>query len=199
MTPEEIKAIIENVLNEKFEYYWLYLLLAVLISLVSVFILQFLKDKGKNYATKQDIASITRKIEDVKAEIQNQQEVEKQKRQLKFDALLKSLNLMDAHLSQVLIPGDGQKIKKQFATTEEARKCHSSLILTCQNTEILEMFSIIMFGQNVPESEKEPLTDLLNKYRNLVRKELDFGTEIPLDRDIAWFGYGNFEEENTNA
>jgi cell division protein FtsL len=176
MTPEEIKAIIENVLNEKFEYYWLYLLLAVLISLVSVFILQFLKDKGKNYATKQDIASITRKIEDVKAEIQNQQEVEKQKRQLKFDALLKSLNLMDAHLSQVLIPGDGQKIKKQFATTEEARKCHSSLILTCQNTEILEMFSIIMFGQNVPESEKEPLTDLLNKYRNLVRKELDFGT-----------------------
>jgi hypothetical protein len=199
MTPEKIKAIIENVLNDKFEYYWIYLLLAVLISLGSVFIMHYLKDKGKNYATKQDIASITRKIEDVKAEIQNQQEVEKQKRQLKFDALLKSLILMDAHLSQVLIPGEGQKIKKQFASTEEARKCHSNLILTCENTEILEMFSIIMFGQNVPDSEKEPLTDLLNKYRNLVRKELDFGTEIPLDRDRAWFGYGNFEEENTNT
>ena len=199
MNPEDIKKIIENVIDSKLENYWLYLLLSVILSLVTVFLFQYLKDKGKNYATKQDIANITRKIEDVKAEVQNQQDVEKQKRQLKYDAILKSLTLMDAHLSHLLIPNEGQKIKIQHATTEEARKCHSSLILTCETTEILELFSKIMFGQNVPKEEEIPATDLLNSYRNLVRKELGFGNEIPLDREKAWFGYGNFENENTNA
>lgn len=199
MSPEEIKEIIENVIDNKIEYYWIYLVLSVVLSLITVFLFQYLKDKGKNYATKQDIADITRKIEDVKAEIQNQQEVEKQKRQLKYDALLESLTLIDAHLSHFLIPGEGQKIKKQFASVEEARKCHSNLILTCENTDILEMFSLIMFGAKDPNAEKIPPTDLLNDFRNLVRKELGFGTEIPLDRDRAWFGYVNFDQENTNA
>ena len=199
MNPEEIKKIIETVIDNKLEYYWMYLLLSVILSLGTVFLFQYLKDKGKNYATKQDIADITRKIEDVKAEIQNQQVVEKQKRQLKYDAILKSLTLMDAHLSHLLIPSEGGKIKKQYATTEEARKCHSSLILTCETTEILELFSLIMFGQNVPKAEEIAPTDLLNSYRNLVRKELGFGEKIPLDRYKAWFGYGNFENKNTNA
>ncbi len=199
MNPEEVKKIIETVIDNKMEYYWVYLLASVFLSLSTVFLFQYLKDKGKNYATKQDIADITRKIEDVKAEIQNQQEVEKQKRQLKYDALLQSLTLMDAVLSHLLIPAEDQKIKKQYASTEEARKCHSSLILTCENTDILEMFSLIMFGPKDPNAEETPITDLLNKYRNLVRKELGFGTEIPLDRDRAWFGYGNFENKNTNA
>lgn len=198
MKPEEIQKIIENAIENKTEYYWLYVLLALLFTLITTYVVQFLIEKGKNYATKQDIANITQKIEEVKAKIQNQQEVEKQKRQLKYDALLQSLTLMDANLSHILIPGEGQKIKKQHATTEEARKCHSSLILTCENTDILEMFSLIMFGPKDPNAEKAPPTDLLNAYRNLVRKELGFGTEIPLDRDRAWFGYGNFEE-NTNA
>ena len=199
MNPEEIKKIIENVLDNKIEYYWVYLILSVLLSLVTVFLFQYLKDKGTNYATKQDIADITRKIEEVKSEIQNQQEVEKQKRQLKYDALLQSLTLMDANLSHLLIPGEGQKIKKQFATIEEARKCHSSLILTCENTDILEMFSLIMFGPKDPNAERIAPTDLLNGYRNLVRKELGFGTDIPLDRERAWFGFSNFEQDNTNA
>ena len=56
-----------------------------------------------------------------------------------------------------------------------------------------------MFGQNVPKADEIAPTDLLNSYRNLVRKELGFGEKIPLDRYKAWFGYGNFENKNTNA
>lgn len=198
MNPEEVQEVIEKIIDNKTEYYWLFVLLAVLLTFITTYCVQFLIEKGKNYATKQDIANITQQIEEVKAKIQNQQEVEKQKRQLKYDALLQSLTLMDANLSHILIPDEGQKIKKQHASTEEARKCHSSLILTCENTDILEMFSLIMFGSKDSNTERTPPTDLLNAYRNLVRKELGFGTEIPLDRDRAWFGYGNFEE-NMNA
>ncbi|MCV9927026.1 hypothetical protein OIU83_05160 [Flavobacterium sp. LS1R49] len=199
MTPEEIEKILRKVIENETEYYWFYILLAILFCLTTTSLIQFLMEKGKNYATKQDITNITQKIEDVKAKIQNQQEVEKQKRQLKYDAILLSLTIMDANLSHILIPSEGQKIKKQYASTEDARKCHNNLILTCENVEILEMFSLIMFGPKDQNAQKTPATDLLNSYRNLVRKELGFGTEIPLDRDRAWFGYGNFEKKDTNT
>ncbi len=157
----------------------------------------YLLEKGKNLATKEDISEITHKVEEVKSKIQNQQDVEKQKRQLKYDALLNSLTLIDAHLSHYLKPSEGQKIKKQFASVEEARKCHNNLILTCEDKDILESFSLIMFGANEGAAKTAP-TDLLNSYRNLVRKELGFGNELDLDREKAWFGYVNFELTEKN-
>lgn len=195
MNPEQIQKIIETAIDDKTSHYWVYILLSALVTLLSVFLFQYFGDKGKNYATKQDISTITQKIEEIKAKIQSEQEIEKQKRQLKYDALLNALILIDAFFSHMLIPGPGQKIKKQYATTEEARRCHNSLILTCDNTEIVEKFSLIMFGPKDTEEEPIPLTDLLNDFRNLVRKELGFGNIIPLDRERAWFGYGNFENK----
>lgn len=177
------------------------ILILIAIGLIFLFwkntLSSYLTEKGKNLATKEDIGTITQKIEEVKAEIQNTQEIEKQKRQLKYDALLNSLTLIDAHLSHSLLPFLEQKIKKQYATTEEARKCHNNLILTCENKEVLELFSNIMFGAKDERVNIEPPTDLLNKYRNLVRTELGFGIALDLDRDRAWFGFGNFEKENT--
>lgn len=199
MSPEEIKEIIGKIIDNKIEYYWIYLVLSAIVTSAIVLLFQYFNEKGKNYATKQDIADITRKIEEVKAEVQNQQEVEKQKRQLKYEALLQSLTLMDACLSHSIIPPEGILIKHQFATVEEARKCHNSLILTCEKTDVLEMFSSIMFKSKDPNEEQLPPTDLLNTYRNLVRKELGFGDQIPLDRENAWFASVNCEKQNSTT
>ena len=45
-----------------------------------------------------------------------------------------------------------------------------------------------MFGFKDTNIESIPPTDLLNNFRNLIRKELGFGEDIILDRDRAWFG-----------
>ena len=193
MKPEEIETIIKTLIEKEKEYYWIFLIISIILSLLTVYLFQFLKEKAGNHATKQDIEDITKKIEDVKASIQNQQEVEKQKRQLKYDALLHSLVLIDANLSHSF-----PNTTKQYATAEEVRKCHSSLILTCENTEVLEMFSLIIFGPENSVSNPIPPTDQLNIYRNLVRKELGFGSEIPLDRNRAWCGCVIFEKDGTN-
>ena len=116
------------------------------------------------------------------------------KRELKYKALLRSLNLIDAYFSHILIPPQGGQIIKQYGTTEEARTCHNNLILTCEDTKILELFSEIKFGPKVNNSKTIPPTDLLNQYRNLVRKELGFGSDLVLDRDRAWFGKVSFEK-----
>jgi hypothetical protein len=194
MTPEEIKFIIEKTLNGATKYYWLYLVFALIIWIAISIGVEYFKTKGQNLATKQDIETITNKVEQIKAEIQKGQEIDKQKRELKYNAILTSLNLIDAQLSHFLIPQQGQQITLQYATTEEARTCHNNLILTCEDTKVIELFGLIMFGPKDQSQPKAPITDLLNQYRNLARKELGFGSDLDLDRDRAWFGKVIFEK-----
>jgi hypothetical protein len=194
MTPEEIKKLIETTLNGSIKNYWVYLVISFFVGIIITVGIEFFKAKGQNIATKQDIEEITKKVEQVKAEIQKGEEIGKQKRELKYKALLTSLNLIDAHLSFNLIPGPGQQISKQYATTEEARTCHNNLILTCEDTKVLDLFALIMFGPKDKNKPQIPSTDLLNQYRNLVRKELGFGNNLELDRDRAWFGKVIFEK-----
>ena len=166
--------------------------LAILVGLVVLgFIIKnylpsYFTEKGKNLATKEDVAEITRKIEEVKLEVEASKAIQQAKRNLKHEAYLEALCLVDAHLSHKFDPPKNGWIVKQHATTEAARRCHSKLILACDNTEIIERFSDLMFGQRV--KPEKPLTDLLNEFRNLIRKELGFGQELDLDRERAWFG-----------
>jgi hypothetical protein len=149
---------------------------------------KYLEEKGKNLATKQDVEEITQKIEGVKADIAKAQSINQAKFQLKHEACLEALALIDAHFSQVLKSPDGVEASKQYSTAEKARVCHSKLILSCEDTKVLEKFAEIMFGPKTKHQEGRPLTDLLNEFRNLIRHELGFGAELQLDRERAWFG-----------
>ncbi len=52
--------------------------------------------------------------------------------------------------------------------------------------------------KNKAEPQKAP-TDLLNDFRNLIRRELGFGQNLELDREIAWFGRIGFEPDSKAA
>lgn len=49
-----------------------------------------------------------------------------------------------------------------------------------------------MFGEGVGKQPTPP-TDLLNEFRNLIRKELGYGHDLELNREKAWFGKVGFE------
>lgn len=188
MTPEQIKEIIEKAIAN--ENYWIYILISAVFSLLIAFGLE----KLKNYATKTDITDITQKIEDVKAEIQKNQEIEKQKRELKYNAILKSLELIDARVSNFIID---PTITKQHATTKETRECHSRLILTCIEQQIIKSFEDIMMKE-LPTDERGTqfiITELEN-YRNLAREELGFGKPVPTNPDLLWIGSVPYEKEH---
>ena len=144
----------------------------------------YISEKGKNLATREDIEEITRMIESVRGDISRANAVEEQKRKLKYEACLEALAVIDAHFSQLFA---AESPTPQPISTVRAREAHSKLILSCNNVLIVEKFGEIYFGPRAGEPPQPP-TDLLNKFRNLVREELGFGSELPLDRERAWIG-----------
>ena len=66
MTPEDIKTIVEIIIENKIRYFWVYILLSVILGMASTFFLEFIKTKGQNFATKSDIEILTNKVESVK-------------------------------------------------------------------------------------------------------------------------------------
>lgn len=162
-------------------------LVVILAAAAGAFFGAYLKEKGKYFAIQQEIEKQTEKIESVRAKIEEDKLIFENKYQLKHDACLEALSLIDAHFSHVLNILESPEPDKQFATTEHARKVHNKLILSCENHEILNLFDKIIFGQNGDGESKAP-TDLLNEFRNLVRDELGFGNKLDLNRERAWFG-----------
>jgi Na+/phosphate symporter len=184
MSPDEIKTLIEEIRKNEIQYFWFYILLSILFGMISNFVLEYFKNKGGNIATKQDIVNITQKIESVKLEIYKSQEVDKLKRELKYNALLKSLNIIDAYLSN-FITFEG--IMKQYASAEESRECYNNLILTCDNSEIIKSYENILMSEKSKDATGTQfvLTELEN-YRKLVRQELKFGKPIITNPDKIW-------------
>jgi Na+/phosphate symporter len=184
MSPDEIKTLIEEIRKNEIQYFWFYILLSILFGMISNFVLEYFKNKGGNIATKQDIVNITQKIESVKLEIYKSQEVDKLKRELKYNALLKSLNIIDAYLSNFFT---FEGIMKQYASAEESRECYNNLILTCDNSEIIKSYENILMSEKSKDATGTQfvLTELEN-YRKLVRQELKFGKPIITNPDKIW-------------
>jgi hypothetical protein len=191
MEIQEVKNHFESLFKEKTKYL-IYIAISVLSGGFGGYLSSYASQKGENWATKQDIEEITKKVEEVKKNTELAQSLEIEKRKLKYEAILSALNLIDAHFSHVLTKNVPKLPIKQYSTTVEARKCHNNLILTIDNPKIIEVFLEIFFPD---ESDKTPPTDKLNEFRNLVRKELGYGSPLQLNREKAWFGRAGFEKK----
>jgi hypothetical protein len=189
MTSEELKAVLTAVLDNSAGMTVWQIFALVTAAAMAAFFGAYLSEKAKSVATKEGIAEITSKIENVKRSVDAIRTVDVTKYQLKYEACLEALRIIDAHLSHSLVPPPGGKIAKQYASTEEARNCHSRLVVACESTDLIEQFSRIMFKARTEGEAKVPATDRLNTFRNLVRKELGFGSPLNLDVEIAWIGH----------
>jgi mannitol-specific phosphotransferase system IIBC component len=92
MTPEKLQSIIEATIGKEFENYWFYLILSVAVALISSFLVQYLKEKGKNLAKKEDITDLTAKVEDVQKSYKIEFDEIQKKNDLIFSELKESQN-----------------------------------------------------------------------------------------------------------
>ena len=189
MSPEELQKIVEVAVENSAGLSVEQIIILVIISGASAFLGSYIKEKAKSIVTREDITEITEKVENVKLSVDAIKNSESKKYELKYNACIEALRLVDAHFSHSLsVPG--VEITKQTASIEEARSCHNQLILSCESTGLIEMFNSIMFGSSI----SKPATDELNDFRNAIRNELNFGDQLSLDKDKAWFGQVNFDK-----
>ena len=145
----------------------------------------YASEKGKNLATKEDISAITHLIESTKISLQQRDRYEAKRYELKYQACLKALAIVDAQISHVVKSdnqGNSTEVDKQYATAEEIRSCHNELILSLDNSAVVSTFIAILTG-----SSTNAIADL-DKLRGLVRAELGFPGSPHTDEEKTWIG-----------
>ena len=69
MTPSEISNVVEEAIRQRLGLqWWGYLIWLFIQPASAAFLGSYFREKGRNTATKEDIANITRKVEEVKTE-----------------------------------------------------------------------------------------------------------------------------------
>lgn len=68
MTPSEISNVVEEAIRQRLGLQWWGYLIWLLLTASAAFLGSYFREKGRNTATKEDIANITRKVEEVKTE-----------------------------------------------------------------------------------------------------------------------------------
>lgn len=163
-------------------------LISSIASGITHFITSYSQKKGENLATKEDIAEITRNVEDIKSEITNSNEIQRQKRELKYEAALGSLRIIDSFISKSTIyAADGVTpvpTMKQHIKVEEARACYNQLVLAYDNINVVDLYMQLIN----PPYPNFPAFKVLDEYRNLLRGELGFGDKMEFNPDRTWIG-----------
>lgn len=138
MTPEEIKQIVEAAVKQELGFIWWHYLLAAIAVCISFFVGSYLKRKGQDLATRENVEKLTTLVESVKQEIRNSESIAQAKRQMKHDACLEALSVIDAFFSHFFTR---PKPTPQVADSAKAREVHSKLILACDNPKIIEIYT----------------------------------------------------------
>lgn len=191
MNPDDIRKI-QEMLEGSGQIDPLLIALVAIVSLAFGYFGTYLKEKGRNAATKEDIAEVTRKVEEVKAEMSEQDRISTLKYQQKREACLHMLTIIDAHLSHVIKKdnnGNEINVDKQYAEIESARKCHNDLLLSVDNPKIVEQFMSILLGK-----EAQPVK-ALDELRLEVRKEMGYEGIPNKNSDATWLGVLNCKRE----
>lgn len=138
----------------------------ILLSIGSILIKEYLKEKGKNIATKEDIEQITEKIENVKNELsyKNQQKIEwnENTKKLLLDFYSNYINLSDDYLKNFTIfyndISDPNAVRNHM---EKIAKEHSELkhnfyklnIYEAKDSKFLEKLSKLLNDLNIVYGE----------------------------------------------
>lgn len=69
MTPEEIRGTIQDAIGQGWSFAWWHYLLWLVVTGAGAYLGTYLREKGRNTATKEDVGAITKKVEEVKSEL----------------------------------------------------------------------------------------------------------------------------------
>ncbi len=134
-------------------------------------------------------SELDKQIEVFKSQVKAHESVTQTKWEIKRDACLKALDIVDALWANIEWKGTDEKGKEVGAAVvekqtppsiEDVRNCYNSLVLSCDTDSVLREYKRCL---NMSGGLKgDAIVDL----RNAIRKELGFGADLDFDRAGAF-------------
>lgn len=125
--------------------------------------------------------AVDKDLESYKSKIKELESKNLDKWEIKREACLKALNLADSALSnKEWLEDIKQRVVKNEIDTITVRECYNQLACSCDFPETLTEFKRVL-GLLGPVAG-----DVIVDFRNAIRKELNFGKEIDIDREKAF-------------
>jgi len=69
MTPEQLQQYVDAALKQRDQFNLLFYPLTIVLSIGGAWLISYVREKGKNLATKEDISEITQKVESIKTDL----------------------------------------------------------------------------------------------------------------------------------
>ena len=69
MTPEQLQQYVDAALKQRDQFNLVFYPLTIILSIGGALLISYVREKGKNLATKEDISEITQKVESIKADL----------------------------------------------------------------------------------------------------------------------------------
>ncbi len=141
----------------------------------------------------------TEKLEHLKDEIQEMSRIKQARWEIKRQACLEALSVVDAVYSNTEwhFGEHTPVIARQKVDVGTARAAMNKLALACDDVGVLRAYAKAL-GLHEPGEEMHLNPASINDLRNAARHELGFGRELSLDPAKAWIGSltGGASEQN---
>lgn len=142
-------------------------------------------------------ATLEKQLAEYKATtIKEAENVHQSRWEIKYHACLDALDIVDAILAQYFDKSTGYDPVRAPVDTIRARKCQSSLSISCESPKVAELFTAILFPKK--EETVGAITKNLNLLRNAIRNELGFGEDIVFP-DHSWIVRLKGDMQNNEA
>ena len=134
MDPEKLRVIVEEAVKNATTFPWWSYLIVVIIGGLGAILGGYLRQKGKNFATKEDAAEITRKVEEVRTEFTTRME----------EVLQQNRLILEVHRTrnQLRLAAIGRRLRahqeaytlwRRLISNAHNRQTINAIVIECQN------------------------------------------------------------------
>jgi hypothetical protein len=152
MTPEQLQQYVDAALNQRDQFSLVFYPLTIVLSIGGALLISYAREKGKNLATKEDIAEITQKVESIKTDLAGKQHFSRLRYEREIELYREIWTLVHQfYLKSVLafgwkIPSNPVSEISEMPTKESWQKSRE---LLSQTIEKINHFTRTKFGLNL--------------------------------------------------
>ncbi len=131
-------------------------------------------------------ADVERRLAESSGELDERYRLARERWRLKRRACLKALDVIDRVLTQANYPNSRLVPEWRDVTVDELREVYNHLALSLDKRDVLDLYCALLGFRSENDPEIIMKQSIIQEFRNAIRRELGFGTDLDLDKERVW-------------